>query len=78
MRKLPSGGYSKSDAVHIGFFESGPVQVGKPFQTVEGNTVAVGAGQASREGTSVAARTRIYEPNGVIFISIPQSLKVVQ
>ena len=78
MRKLPSGGYSKSDAIHIGFYEAGAIVAGSPFQTVEGNTIAVGTGAAAREGNSVAARTRIYEPNGVLFISLPQSLKVAQ
>lgn len=67
--------YSTTDAYHIGIV-AGPVTKGSPFMTIEGNTVpGTVEGALSREGTSVAVRTRNAKPGAVVFIKIPEALK---
>ena len=78
LMRLLKTGYSTNDARHIGFFEAGPVLLGQPFRTVEGNTVpGSGDGSTSREGTSVAARSRIYRPGAFQFLHLPACLSGV-
>jgi len=78
LMRLLKTGYSTSDARHIGFFESGPLALGKPVKTVGGNPVSgTGDDAASREGTSVAARSRIYRPGAFLFLHLPSSLSGV-
>ena len=67
--------FSKTDAYHIGFV-AGPVVKGAVFQTLEGNTVpGTVEGKASREGNSVALRSRVAKEGSVVFFTVPQSLK---
>lgn len=67
--------FSKTDAYHIGFV-AGPVVKGAVFQTIEGNTVpGTVEGKASREGNSVALRSRVAKEGSVVFFTVPQSLK---
>ncbi len=75
MRKTKTG-FSACDAYHIGIVGQQSVTVGKPFVTVEGNTVGgTDEGRNSHEGTSVAVRSRVYRPGAVLFGSIPDALK---
>lgn len=79
LMRLGKAGYSTADAVHVGFYEGGALVTGKAFSTVEGNTVGGSAdGAASREGTSVATRSRIYKPGAFKFISLPECLSGVR
>lgn len=67
--------FSKTDAYHIGFV-AGPVKKGAAFATLEGNTVpGTVEGAASREGNSVALRSRVAKEGAVVFFTVPQSLK---
>lgn len=75
LMKPVKGGYSKDDAYHIGFV-AGKVTPGKPFNTIEGNTVpGTVEGALSREGNSVALRSRVAKPDAVVFMTVPMSLK---
>lgn len=79
MAKNLNGEYSDTDAHHVGFCaEDVGLYEGRAFATLEGNTVpGNGNGHASREGTSVAARSRIFHTGTFVFLSIPAALKTV-
>lgn len=67
-----ASGFSKTDAHHIGFIaEAFTPKDGAIFQTLEGNTTAVGTNLASREGDGVYRKSRTYRPGAFIFLSIP-------
>lgn len=80
MAKNLNGEYSKVDAHHVGLCaEDVGLYEGRAFATLEGNTVpGSGNGHVSREGTSVAARSRVYHQGAFVFISIPQVLKTAK
>ena len=61
-------GYSKSDAIHVGFYVAGDIKPGVGFTTLEGNTNAAG----SPEGTSVCERRRVWMPGAFVFIHVKE------
>lgn len=73
-------GYQESSAHHVGFVAQDGFKLvaGKPFKTLEGNTTEAGTGLASREGTSVAAKSRVWQPGAFTFVSIPKALVLHQ
>lgn len=67
-----ASGYSKTDAHHVGFVaEAFLPKDGAIFQTLEGNTTAVGTNLASREGDGVYRKSRTYRPGAFVFLSMP-------
>lgn len=78
MKPNPKGGYQTQGAHHVGFVAQDGFKptAGKSFRTLEGNTTEVGTGLASREGTSVAAKSRVWQPGAFTFVSIPKALVI--